>query len=259
MRNAAQFVASGAQVPITGKDRWSKIVSANFLVPEQVKASTVWAEITRLAQDLVPVLDPGFDTSIPSGSVTYSTSRSDAIRQLASLCSAHPVMTPDGQLTLALDQPASTAPVWALTAGPDGNVGQFQPVLSSANVHNGVSVTGQDSSGNPIFAALTQADGPLMWGGPFGMRPADPITDLTLTTQDAVNARVTAELAKALQGDSQSIDVPTVLNYALQLEDYVDVDLPIGSGPVQVTKLVKPTRGTMTTTIAVPDAWVLHG
>lgn len=250
-------VASGASIPIEGRDRGSKLVDYPFMTPEQPVATTVWAEVVRLTAGLVPVSDPGFDADIPAGSIVYSTDRWEAIVTLAKLCSAHPVITPDGALTLVLDAPGPV--VWKLDSGPEATIGGFEPTLSRTGLRNAVNVQGVDALGNPITVILTQETGPLRWGGPFGCVPAEQVVDPMLTTLAAVTARAKWMLARAIRGGSQSLDIPTVLNYALELEDMVEVNLPNRKGTVPVTKLTMPMRGTMTTTVAIPEEWTISG
>lgn len=257
IRDRAAAVASGASIPIEGRDRGSKLVDFPFIAPEQPVKTTVWAEIVRLVSPLVPVVKPPFDAPIPSGSVVYGTDRWEAITTLAKLVYAHPVITPAGALTLKLDAPGAS--VWTLKSGPEATLGTFSPVLTRSDLHNAVNVQGVDSAGNPITVILTQPSGPLRWGGPFGCVPADQIVDPFLTTLAAVTSRATAELAKAIKGRAQSLDIPTVLNYALELEDVVTVNLPDRSGAVPVTRLTMPMRGTMTTTVALPEEWLIGG
>jgi len=252
-----QAIPSGASIPITGRDRGAKLSEYPFLTPEAPSKSTVWPEIVRLVEGLVPVTDPGFDTSIPAGSVTYSTDRWQAITDLAKLCSAHPVITPAGTLTLRKDATGSS--VWSVTAGADATVGSFQPSMSRDGIYNGVTVIGTDSSGNPITVIATQPDGPMAWGGPYGCVPKDAISDPMLTTLAAVQARAKSELAAAVVGDAQQVDIPTVLNYALEVEDMVAVSIPDHEGVFQVTKLTYPMRGLMGMTVAIPDGWLADG
>lgn len=257
LRDGVTSVASGASIPVTGRDRGSLLVDFPFISPEQQVKTTVWAEIVRITQGLLPVVNAGLDASIPANSVVYPTDRWAAIVMLAKLVSAHPVITPNGALTLKLDVPGSQ--VWAVDAGPEGTIGQFQPTLSRTDLRNAVRVQGKDDSGNPITVIATQPDGPLKWGGPFGCVPADTIVDPLLNTLTAVTARAQAELTKAIAGTSQLVEMPTVLNYALEVEDMVSVSLPSRSGVVPVQRLVMPMRGTMTTTVAVPAEWLLNG
>lgn len=250
--DGATVVKSASSFSITGRDFMGRLSDAKFLTTEAPVETNTFDEITRLVDNILPTEKgawtwPDFSAS----SVTYSTDRLEAIKSVAALAGLIPYANQDG--TLAFRPSNFVGDTWPVNAGPDGTMGKFTRSMQRALVNNAVKVTGTDSNGNPITVVMQQTEGPYRWGGPFGRNPADEVSDPLLTTLDAVNARAAQLLATSIAGNPQSIDVPTVLNYALEIGDQLEMTIPYkGTITAPISKIVFPARGMQTVTVDIP-------
>jgi hypothetical protein len=78
---------------------------------------------------------------------------------------------------------SSIAPVSSYFYG-DGLTASVATPWTAQNSYNGVTVTGNDVNNNPIYATAwdTNQNSPTYYSGPFGERPAPPVSSSTVTT-----------------------------------------------------------------------------
>jgi hypothetical protein len=242
-------------VAIKAEGLMSVVDNSRLFAPFQpVPASDAWATIRDLCLDVVSVLDPGFDAkSIPSGSsaIAFDTDRLKAVRSVASLWGAKPVITDDGQLTLVLPGTGPSTPDYGIRI----NIDAWRNQTSSVDIYNGVAFRGKTTSGIEIWGYATEDSGPLFWGGPFGRRPAFASSDL-MTTQAMVDAAAATELARLKTERSAVQKVKALWNPAQEVRDRPMLQLPDRAVQSEVLAiklpLTKGSMGAMDVTLRLP-------
>lgn len=232
-----------------GADRLAYVEDARLLAPEQpASLQSVKEEIARLCQGLIP---PGDWAMIPDvvvpRSIAYEESRLSAIQQLASVLDRIPRAAPDGTLGLYPANPGTT-PVWKVDV-PDSAVSwSFQ--LSREGLYNAVVAKGEADEN--IQGVATETQGPLRWGGPFGMKPYGYASPLLYNNTMAA-AAATTRLENLSRNRVMDVQVISVANPALELGDVITVETESFTitGPVSAISIPIPLE-TMTTTISVP-------
>lgn len=219
------WVHRGMQVVNQASDRMSFVDDAKILSPE-VPASTtsVIAEIKRLVQGLIPVgnLDAVTDAAIP-GSITYQTSRVQAIQDLADVVGCTARIDPDGALELISKTP-STTPVWTVSINEE-QVLDWSGKLDRSGLFNGVVSTGQQADGTPVQASSVEEDGPLRWDGPMGRIPY-PHSSPLITTQDAAQDDADTLLTRLIRDQVAPVKITCTPNPALEWGDCITIVLP---------------------------------
>lgn len=248
------MVCRGTLVSVDGSDRMSLLDDAQFIVPEAPASLTsVKDEIVRLARDFVPIddLSPITDAAIPR-SITYQTSRVEALQALADLLSCWVRMSPGGGLALVPQTPASMDPVWTVAVGDIGHITDWGRRVDRSGLRNGVVSKGQTSDGNPVQGVAVEEAGPLRWGGPLGTIPEEHSSNL-LTTEEAAQADAETRLERLIRERVAPISVTCVPNPALELDDVVALALPDKTLTGQVAQLTIPLAAdTMTMVVMVP-------
>lgn len=226
----------------------SVVARSDLFGPYQPPAGAdAWATIQDLCLDVVSVLDPGFTSkALPSGdsAIVFDTDRLAAIRQVANLWGAIPVITEDGQLTLVMPGEGPETDPYGLNI----NVELWRNQTASADLYNGVAFKGKSPAGVDLWGYATEDSGPLFWGGPFGRRPLRAASDL-MTTQAMVNDAATTRLTTMRRARSAVQTVKALWNPAQELRDrpvlqlpdrevqseVAAITLPFGGGPMDVT------------------------
>jgi hypothetical protein len=242
----ADAVKTSSVVSVEALDLMGVVAASPFLKPQQpTTGADAWATIQDLCVGVVSSLDPGFAAkSIPAG-VVFEWDRLDAIRQIAKLWDAFPVMTPDGQLTLATEDSGDVIDDFGVRL----NVASWQDRSNSQNLHNGVTFLGKDpATGAELIGTAVESDGLARWGGDFGQRPLRAASDL-MTTQAMVDAAAATRLATEIASRAVVQSADALWNPAIELRDRPllklpdrDVDskilgyvLPLLGGPMKVT------------------------
>lgn len=248
------WVCRGTLVSVEASDRMSLLDDAKFIVPEAPASLTsVKTEIVRLARDHVPIddLSPITDAAIPR-SITYQTSRVEALQALADVLACWVRMSPGGGLNLVPQTPASLTPVWTISVGEMGHITDWGRKLDRAELRNGVVSKGQTAAGNPVQGVAVEETGPLRWGGPLGTIPEEHSSNL-LTTEAAAQADAETRLARMIRERVAPVSVTCVSNPALELDDVVALELPDRTLTGQVAQLTIPlTTDTMSMVVMVP-------
>lgn len=260
------LVPRGSRFNLKLRDRTQKLVDYKFLAPERTKMWAVWDEIVRLIKNVVPVTDPGYVETEIGVDYNYGDDRYEAIKGLAAIYAAEPVMLPNGNMTLRLIDtpklPSNTAPDidWKV------NLTGFKKSLSREDVYNIVVARGTDTAGKDIVAYSTVTSGPTAWNGSFGPRPIF-YNDTKITNRTALKAFADAKLATLAQANAQTMPVTALPNYAVEVGDYVtfvppETDPNFGE-PYEVTyfecrivKLKHSANGEMQAELAMPKEWM---
>lgn len=252
---APVWAPRGAQLQVQCSDRMSNVDDAQFLTPTQPASLTsVLAEVRNLCRDIVPVgdLSAVTDAAIPKA-ITYQSSRSQALTDLAASLGMTPRVDSDGALMLAPINPAGAA-VWTLAVDSDSlpALVDWSRKFDRAGLYNAVVVQGTDPQGNPLQGFAVETVGPFAYGGAFGRVPyfhSDPLA----TTQAAVDATAATMLQTLVRQRAVTIPVTCPPNYALEVGDMVSLTLPDRTltGAV-VTVDITLGAATMTVGVAIP-------
>lgn len=236
---------------IDGLDLMSVVARSEFLEPVQPTAGAdAWTTINTLCRGIVPVLNPGFAAkTIPSTGIVFEWSRLDAIKEIAKLWDAWPMMTADGQLTLATTATGDTIAPF----GAKVNIAAWQDSIDSSELFNGVTAIGKSATTQvQLVGSATEVDGLARWGGPFGFRPRRESSDVW-TTQAAVDAAAAALLAQEITGRAVVQKVEALWNPAVECRDITTVSLPDRTVASKVLGYELPLAGgPMTVTLRLP-------
>lgn len=245
-------VSRGLSVAVEAVDRAQIISDARFEDRVQPSHSSVLDEIATLLRGVVPFRVPGgiTDHQIPSGT-TYDDDRLGTFAKLANVCNCDPIIDPNGIATL-LPQAPTTAPVWTIGAGTDGTLVAFSRKLDRDKIYNAVIArTAESTSGLYLQGRAVVTDGPLRYDGPLGRIPYFESLPV-VTTQAAINRAAATTLARLTTRRTQSVDITTVPNYALEVGDVITLECPYGFINGEITVITYPlVPGPMTLSIAV--------
>jgi hypothetical protein len=253
------LVRNGSRITINGRDFMQKVADYKFLVPTAPVQSTAWAEIAYLVSDVVGTQAPSFivdDVAIPS-TLTYGEDRLEAVKALAAVLAAEPVMTPAGKLTLRQLNPAQTSSNTAPTFGWNVNVTKYRKNLSREGVYNIVVARGKNSQQVNTVAYSIQTDGPTSFYSSFGPRPVFYDTDL-LNTVASLQAYADAQLQTIGQRNTQKVPITALPNPAIELGDYVTLTVQGTPSPLtcRVVGFTYKSRGEMDVDLSMPQNWI---
>jgi hypothetical protein len=237
-------------VTIDGLDLMSVVAKSDFLVPTQpVPGADAWGTIAGLCAGIVSVLDPQFVAkTIPATGLTFEWSRLGAIKAIAKLWDAVPVMTELGQLTLVTDASGDVIPSFGMNI----NIAGWKDLTSSADLHNGVTFIGKDVNDAQLIGIATEQAGLARWDGPFGRRPLQASSDL-MTTQGMVDAAARTRLATEIAGRAVVQTVDALWNPSIELRDKPQLVLPDQTVTSRVLGYSLPlTGGAMQVTLRRP-------
>jgi hypothetical protein len=259
--DVTNLVRKGSRMTLELVDFMQKVVDYKFLVPTSPQQATAWAEIVYLVQDVVGTQTPSYsgftDLQIPY-TVTYGEDRMDAVKSLAAVLGAEPIMLPNGKLTLRPINPPKSSGITAPTFGWNVNVTQYKKTLSREDAYNIVVARGKsDSDSNNLIAYAIKADGPTSFYGATGPRPIFYDTDM-LTTGTAVKAYAEAQLATLAVRNSQIVPISALPNPAIQLGDYADLLIQGSSIPVEarIVGFTYKDSGEMDVNLSMPANWL---
>jgi hypothetical protein len=262
---ATTLVRKGSRITVNGRDLMQKIADFKFLVPTQPTQATAWAEIVYLIQDVVPTLTPswiptvGADLAIPA-TMAYGEDRLEAIKALAAIFQAEPVMTSGGRLTLRKLNPTQDATNTAPTFGWNINLTQYKKTLSRDGVFNIVVTRGKSSAGNSIIAYAIQDTGPTSFYGSMGPRPVFYDSEVLQTTQ-ALTDYANAQLATTASQNTQTVPITALPNPAIELGDYANLSVQGNNGlttsvTCRIIGFTYNAEGEMDVTLAMPKNWI---
>lgn len=240
-------------VSVEGHDFLAVVSASQFLTPyPQTVAADAWATIQDIAQTAgVSVLDPGYAAKTIPDNLVFEWDRLDAIWLIAGLWGSdvRPVMTSDGQLTLASDSSGDVVDDFGVRV----NVAQWVGKSSSQDLHNGVTFLGKDANGLQLIGTAVETDGPARWGGPFGFRPLRASSDL-MTTQAQVDAAAATRLLTEINSRAVTQTVDALWNPVVEVRDRLTLRLPDRDvADVQILGTVLPlTGGPMQVTLRLP-------
>lgn len=238
-------------ITVEGFDSMGVVAESDFLAPRQPTAGAdAWTTIADLCAGVVSVLNPGFVAkTIPATGLVFEWSRLDAIKAIARLWDAYPIITENDQLTLATDSSGASIDAF----GAQINIDWWQKQSSSSGLKNGVTYSGKTADGIDLTGYATETSGLLRWGGPYGFRPARMSSDL-MDTQAKVDAAAKTYLDTLIARRSSSQNVSALWNPAIELRDMPPLMLP-GDAPVtaQVDAYTLPLLGgPMSVTLRLP-------
>lgn len=254
----------GSRIQVEGADFMQKIVDYKFLAPAAPTQSTAWAEIQFLVGDVIQTLTPSYagwaDVTLANQNITYGEDRMDAVKSLAALMQAEPVMSSNGQLTLRPINPPQTAANTAPTFGWNINTTEYKKTLSRDGIYNVIVAQGKSTDNNNIVAYAVKDDGAYSFYGALGPRPAFYQSDL-LTTPASVQAWATSLLATTNQQLTQTVPIKALPNPAIELGDYATLTIQgassVGSSvTTRVVGFTYSSEGEMDVTLSLPQNWI---
>jgi len=254
------LVRKGSRITINLVDFMQKIVDYKFLVPTSPTQITAWEEIVYLVQDVVGTQTPtyaGFvDLQIPY-TLTYGEDRIEAVKALAAVLAAEPVMLPNGKLSLKPIDPDQDSSNTAPTFGWNVNVTEYKKTLSREDVFNIVVARGKTQNSDGLIAYAIKADGPTSFYSATGPRPIFYDTDL-LTTGSAVKAYAEAQLATLAVRQSQVVPISALPNPAIELGDYAELTIQGSSNPItaKIIGFSYRDKGEMNVSLSMPPNWL---
>lgn len=218
-----RWVRRSVAVDVECSDRAVLLDDFKLMAPEQpAQLVSAQAEIERLVQDVVPLADLSgvADQPIPRD-IEYSDSRLDVLNTLANLMDASVGMDPDGALALWPLSPAGPV-VWQ--AAVQVTALSWSNQQSRDGLYNAVVASGDDPE-YPVQGMAIEEDGPLRWGGPFGMVPYAHSNPMLWTVASAERDARTV-LDRLIRERVVTVSVSVIANPALQVGDRIELLLP---------------------------------
>jgi hypothetical protein len=254
------FRHGGATITVEGLDRMQRLAEYPFLVPSQpTVGATVVSEIKRLTEGLVPVgeLDLALvDASVPTSTV-YEGDRVPGLQGLARLIGGNLMMDAFGTMSIRKPTAYGATPVWTFRCGATGSIVAYSWGMSRDGVINAVVATGEtDADHAPVAGTVVDSDStsPTYWDGPFGRRPLGFASPLFTTAARARTGAAT-RLANYRRGREREVTLSVPVNFLLELDDPVTVELPDRSFDGRIVKMTLPLRpGPMTVTVRALDS-----
>ena len=250
--NSRVWFQRGSSIAVTGPDRAQKLLDARFATASQPPAgTTVFDEVTRLCQGIIPVGQHKITDQSLSASVVYETNeRLDALDMVAKSAGAKAVVDESGFLIL-VDR-VNSGDVWEIPDGPTGIVATVSRSLDPDGFYNAVVSTGTDpTTGAEIVGFAQEKTGVYRYGGPCGQVPyfhASPL--ITTQAQADADAQTTLNNLIAQRTATVALTVPT--NPALQPGDTARWAAPFGSVDGRVTQITWTSGSSMSIAIQVP-------
>ena len=231
------MVSSGAAISVEGDDYALRAEAAALLAPESPKggAPTVVGEITRLLQDICPVVVmPGVTDTAVNKSLVYDQQKGrwSASLDLAKRITAGLRMNGDGQAEIYPLTPQGSPIV--LRGGPEGvlvkvNRAQTFDGLYNVFVADGTAtVNGQQV---PVRGVTQITAGPLAVGGPHGVVPKF-YSSTMITTQAQADAMAAQMRDTQIASLTTDVKVRCLPMPHLQLGDWVQPYQPTQDGRV---------------------------
>lgn len=253
----SKLVRKGTKIELSLKDLTQQIADYKFLSPTVPKKANAWLEIASLCSGIVSTQDPGYTPITIPKKLTYGEDRFEAIKALAAVHAAEPVLLPNGKLTLKLANETKTSANTAPAFGWNVNLTDFKKSLSRDGVYNVVVARGKDANGNNLVQYATLNDGPTRWNGPFGTRPVFYDTEL-INTSSALLAFATSKLNSLATQNTQNIPVTALPNPAIQLGDYADLTIQGSTNAItcRVVGFTYNAKGLMTVDLSMPTNWI---
>ncbi|WP_405559080.1 DUF5047 domain-containing protein [Streptomyces canus] len=219
-----------SQGPITlqGKDLSVIVADDKFTTPYRV-TGTVVSAVTELIHRSLPTADIiSTIVDIPIGTRIFDVEADPwaGCQEIAAAAGAEVYPNADGVFVInVLPNLLTTPPVWSIEAAEGGAYISGNRTMTSADVNNGVSARGENTSDNvaPVsYLAVDNDPGsPTYWSGPFGRRPKFYSSSAWITTGACQNA-ATLLLAQA-KAPNAGGDISSLPNPALEPGDVLRV------------------------------------
>jgi hypothetical protein len=223
------WVPGTATVPVEAQDLTVMASGSRFMAPEvPPSGATVFSEIRRLLRGIMDVIfEPTLtDRNVPTG-IVYKEDRMDAIEDLAKGVNAACRVTGGGQFEVY--DPEREVSVFDITSGQEGQLINVRRSLSVEGLYNAVISQNTLDGGREIQGVATEASGPLRLDGPHGRWPAFRSAPFA-TTQAAIDADARTALTNRAKTRNVLLPLRTTLNPAIEVGDWVTVELPIITG-----------------------------
>lgn len=231
---------------VKASDRARKVAEYRLLIPLKIAADRSVVEyiasIVRYADNTWDVVDlSGVDDYTTA--VTVESERWDAIELLAKSIGCEVFFDADGACVIRqVPADLTVDPVWTLTPGDGGTLGNYSAEITREGVYNGVVVTGEATEDAPAPTCfLYQKTGPFRWGGPFGKVPRFYSSPL-LRTDRACRLAADSLLHRST-GMAQKVIPTAIRNPALDVGDLIEVRLPDGTTQRQIVSKLSFTLG----------------
>lgn len=225
------LAGTGSTVPVTGVDRVSYIIDAQFVAPQTLSSPSTQSLIGRLIHEVLPSVEVVVSASRDGRVPTFTTDldRWQTISDLAESIGAVVFCDGRGRFVVADAPSLDGPPAWTVRAGVGGVLVEASGSTGRAGVFNAVVVRGESPSGDfPPLQAVIYDDvptSPTRWGDPatgaFGMVPT--YRDYPyVTTIEQARAAARSVLAQRV-GAASTLDLSTVPNPALEGGDVIHV------------------------------------
>lgn len=210
-------------------DRMQRVVNYTFEAPRTSSSGFTYAQqIQQLIGEAVTGLSfvdqSGDHNAVPAGTV-WESDRAGAVADLATAIGCEIGFNQAGQAVLYRPKSFATPADWKIT--PAANIVSAAATIDWTNTYNIVVASGDQTDGTvPVFATARDTDpnSPTYWLGPLGPKPMPTYSSPLLTSSTMAQAAALALLAQST-GAQKQIDLTTLANPALDLNDRVDVVL----------------------------------
>lgn len=204
---------AGATVGVAAKDRALWLDKARFISAEASWGGTVYGEIWRLCQGIVPVGEHLVDDASMPVIVYETDNRLEACDLVAERINARLSFNVDGEAVLV--PRLATGDEWTAS-----NVLVSEPSLTSEGFYNAVRSESTDDDQNTLLGHAYEGAGALRWRGPMKQAPYLRSAPLAKTL-DAVRADARTTLANLITKRQVVTRVTSTANYALEVLDLV--------------------------------------
>ena len=223
------WVPGAATVPVEAQDLTCMASGSRFMAPEVPPAgATVFGEIRRLLRGIMDVIfEPTLaDRNVPA-SMVYKEDRMDAVEDLAKGISAACRVTGGG--VFEVYDPELEVSVFDIKSGQEGQLINVRRSLSVDGLYNAVVSQNTLDGGREIQGVAVETSGPLRLDGPHGRWPTFRSAPFA-TTQAQIDADAATALKNRAKTRSVLLPIRTTLNPAIEVGDWVTVQLPIITG-----------------------------
>lgn len=222
------WIPGGANIPIEADDRTEGVVDARFMAPTQPTKTSIIEEIRHL---LTGLMDVQVDTDVVDGtvpaSIVYKDERMDAVEDLVRALNAAWRVTGDGQFRIY--NPANTTSVWTARGGMEGELIKVSRKMKLKGNENAFVSRNTAPDGRELQGIAKIESGPERFGGPLGQRVRFHAASFA-TTQEQIDQTAKTLRDTRLRKATVILPVRTVLNPAIELGDWITVNMPLPDG-----------------------------
>jgi hypothetical protein len=217
LQSNGSWAFGGQQVQVTCRDMLQQMADEKWTTTVRPsEGPTVDGEMGRILANTGLSYAGLFRGNI-SAKLDYGDSRLDALLSIADACPG--VLWSDRNGRVAIIRTTGMDEKWTFDPGADAWV-TWTPTADRQGVANGVVVEGSSSDDRyPVRGAAWITDGPLAWGGPFGMIPT-VVQDNTVYSSAGATRKAQDRLAKDTAAQVAQLTVTVPANPAIDAMDH---------------------------------------